>query len=38
MTERKRFVILCILLALSIGLLVFVRTHIDNALINQLKR
>jgi hypothetical protein len=37
MSEKTRFIILCILLVLSVGLLVFVRTHIDNAFIDQLR-
>lgn len=37
MTDKQRFIILSILLVLSIGLLMFVRTHIDNAFINQLR-
>lgn len=37
MSDTKRFIILAVLLAVSIGLLIFARTHVDNALINQLK-
>jgi hypothetical protein len=38
MSDKTRFIILCAVLVLSIGLLVSVRAHIDNTLINQLKR
>jgi hypothetical protein len=37
MSEKTRFILLCIVFALSICLLVFVRTHIDNAFIDQLR-
>ena len=37
MNEKKRFFILLILLILSIGLLVYTKTHVGHGLLDQLK-
>ncbi len=35
MSEKKRFIILCLLFAASIGLLVFVTRSVDQSFLNQ---
>ena len=38
MTEKKRFVILIILLILSVALLIYAKTHIGHDFVKQLPR
>lgn len=37
MSEKKRFVLLLVLLALSLALLIYAKTHVGTSFINQLR-
>ena len=37
MTEKRRFFVLLILLAVSLGLLIYTKTHIGHNFVDQLK-